>query len=115
MSPGFHDDPASGGFLKPWKYFSRKSRWAGTWICDEEFPSPSSSPSSGGGVRESKVGGGYDRDVALRIVINWAYDEPNKNKNRAKRLGRACAVREVGAVGHVPADPIRQNLAGNSR
>jgi hypothetical protein len=70
--PGIHGDPASDGFLNPWKYFSRKSRWAGTWISDEVFISLSSSPSRGGGgaVCESKLGGGYDRDVALRIVIN---------------------------------------------
>jgi hypothetical protein len=39
---------------------------------DEGFPSLSASPSrsAGGTGCESKVGGGYDRDVALRIVIN---------------------------------------------
>lgn len=72
---GVHDGPASGGFLKPWKYFSRKSRCAGTWISDEEIPSLFASASRGGGgggcaFCESKVGGGYDRDVVLRIVIN---------------------------------------------
>lgn len=40
---------------------------------DKGFPSLSASPSRGAGGAgcESKVGGGYDRDVALRIVINW--------------------------------------------
>jgi hypothetical protein len=39
---------------------------------DEVFPSPSASPSRGGGGAgcESKIGAGYDRDVVLRIVIN---------------------------------------------
>ena len=39
---------------------------------DEKFLSLSASPSRGAGGAgcESKVGGGYDRDVALRIVIN---------------------------------------------
>ncbi len=51
-----------------------------------EFPSRSASPLWGDcrscAVWESKVGGGYDRDVTLRIVINCAYDETEFEKDQ---------------------------------
>jgi hypothetical protein len=68
--PGVQD---SDDFLKPWKYFSRKSRWAGTWldVGDSEEPPSSTSTPRDAVAYESNVGRGYDPDVvALRIVIN---------------------------------------------
>jgi hypothetical protein len=107
---------ASKSFLKPWKYFSRKSRWAGTWpgARTKRSPSlsaPAPSPCGVGAACKSNVGRGYDRDVTLQIVISYERGRDGDPKGVVVVSDGRC----YGRGERVPADPTHQNPAASSQ